>query len=383
MCPERLCLDLKFVVFGSEIEYKAHMSEVHLAHTKMQRSQHKQLTRIDPSFMMDTTQSRSSGRPAREAELRPMQQPARQSPSPQAAPPVVDSSRLFFGDSISALAGKLASFSLYEQRNDEFFQSLRQSESMSPESIKQLQVTCQMFQEGRGMTVQDWVRRVFEQLGVERAKRIVPSLIELQLDSMKRNDMSVSFRGHLFKLEAFPPLPPTAGSSSTNPRPAEPSYLSGSKPAIKLSPSAKPIRLISNRNPVVDPTKNPLGISGFGTGRITKSATPSISKKTGNVAAPPGFSQAAAAGTGTAMSSVTLQPVNPAKHLDESQYPSLPSSKPSAQADLPAPSSNAFASGFEGDDEFVIGAGEKPGSSPTTDTSTKKKTKRQVVLRFG
>lgn len=348
------------------------MAEVHLAHTKMQRAYQKQLTKIDASFMYDAPARERPGQQSSRRALEPL--PARL-PIPaaaQAAPAkaVVDTTRLFFGDSMGPLAGRLASLSLYEQRNDDYFKALRLAESMSEALIKQLQTSCQKYQKSL-ISVQEWIRLVFEQLGVERAKRVVPALVELQLDGYKTGEMNNAFKSHLHKLDAFPPLPPGVGAPSKH------TTATGS-PTIGRMGHGKTVRLVSQRGPGVDPSKNPLGLGSFGTGRGSSAG----SKKKQAPAAPPGFSQAAAAGTGTAMASVASHaPKAAASRLDDAQFPSLllPKSTPAPQA--PALPTTSFITADE-DDSFTIGASSQPAGGDQL-AEAKKKTKRQVVLRFG
>ena len=364
------------MVFATEIEYKAHMAEVHLAHTKMQRSQQKQLTRIDPSFMVGTSSTasplnsrRSNGSRTTEPVASSRSEPINQPPSPPPQAAIVDSSRLFFGDSISALAGQLASLTLYEQRNDEFFNSLRISESMRDETIRQLQEVCQRFQKGTCSDL-EWVRRSFEILGNERSQRVLPVLIELQLDGGKRVAMSTSFKNHVHKLEAFPPLPVTQTKSMSTRTP--PTTASGVPRAPTVGTGGfKTVRLVSGYNRSTD--KNPLGLSGFGTG-IGRPAPKSTKSKP----VIPGFSQAAATGTGKPQASPIAVKSKPSVPIDEIQFPALPSDA--------SPSKVAVSEDFEGEENFVIGGGVKSDPLDSVGPSnggTKKKTKRQVVLRFG
>lgn len=380
---------MKFVVFATEIEYKAHMAEVHLAHTKMQRSVQKSMTRIDASFMYDTvaqpqpSSSRSSNQPR--TPLAPVQTerapPATASPKPPSTPVVsVDTSKLFFGDSIGVLAGKLASLSLYQGRNDELMKTL-QGEHLTGQAIAQLQGHCRRFQEG-GLPAADLVSRVFNQLGVERAKTVFPMIIELQLDERKKVEMTAAYRTYLHKLEAFPPLPQTQSVSSvrTSAHPA-----ANPPRIIRLAgPAPKPVRLVSGGAPF-DPTKNPLGLIG-GIGSAAKS-TGTKPKKT---VAPPGFSQAAAAGSGATMTLDTKAPSQSGpsglQHFDEEQFPSLLETSPKKQpVATPVPIGNAFAPDDSGarPDSFIIGQDAPVEDESAPAAGKKKKKKGQLVFRYG
>lgn len=358
------------------------MAEVHLSHTKMQRSVQKQLTRIDPSFMVETTRTGSSRRdreaPAPQTRAFPM---TALPPTALPAAPPIDPAKLFFGDSVASLAGRLASVSLYEQRNDDFMHILQQAEHMSPPAVQQLQTLCKRYQDGR-IKIHEWTQRLWELLGNERAPRLAPLLIELQLDERKKVEMSRAVQAHVHKLEAFPPLPATRRAAAAGAAGDSWNYTGEAK---KVVPSTgKTIRLVStNRMTSADPSKNPLGLSGFGAG-IGRAPG---KKKEKAVMPQAGFSQAAAAGTGTAMASVAPIAVPGAPPVDEAQFPSLPGSKakgkPSTRPPL-APTANAFAAVDLDDDDgnFVVGGA----ASPTLDASSsggKKKSKRQVVLRFG
>lgn len=379
LCPERLCLDLKFVVFASELEYKAHMAEVHLSHTKMQRSVQKQLARIDPSFMVETTRSNrrdDRGNVAAVTAPQPRSSPAPATvPAPIIAAAPIDPAKLFFGDAVAVLAGRLASASLYEQRNDDFIHTLQQAEKMSPAAIQQLQALCKRYQEGR-IRIHEWTQRLWDQLGGERAPRLAPLLIELQLDERKKIEMGRAVQAHNHKLEAFPPLP------SNSQRKQADSWHGGGETSTgtkKVVPSTgKTIRLVSSNRMSSDPSKNPLGLGGFGTG-INASAK----KKEKAVMPQAGFNQAAASGTGIVVASTASVPVP--SLVDESQFPALPGTKPKPVV-KPAPiaSANAFAAvDLDDDGSFVVGAQQQPPSTENSITSGKKKTKRQVVLRFG
>jgi hypothetical protein len=385
---------MKFVVFATEIEYKAHMAEVHLAHTKMQRSVQKSMTRIDASFMYDTVAQPSTGRSNQPRTLlasvtsEPPPAPAAASPKPPQSVAPVDTSKLFFGDSIGLLAGKLASLTLYQGRNDDLMRAL-QGEHLTAQAIAQLQGHCRRFQEG-GLPAPDLVGRVFNQLGVDRAKTVLPMIIELQLDERKKVEMTAAYRTYLHKLEAFPPLPQThhhhhhhhpVGSSGRT--------VNGSAPrVVRLAgPAPKPVRLVSGGAPF-DPTKNPLGLIG-GIGSTAKST----SNKPKKSLALPGFSQAAAAGSGATMTLDTKAPNQSGpsglQHFDEEQFPSLLETSPRKQPSQSAASlGNAFAPDDSGarPDSFIIGQ-DAPAAAAAEEAPSaagrRKKKKGQLVFRYG
>jgi len=398
LCPERLCLDLKFVVFASELEYKAHMGELHLGHVKMQRAVQKQMTRIDPSFMLDSGRcSELPGRPGEQRERLAQQRldaPQRtHSPalhhglshpqqSQQPSVPVnlapVDASKLFFGAAVADLAGKLASLSLYQQRNEDLSRALSASEQMSKEAVMQLQTTCRRYQEGR-MPVHEWIQRCWDQLGGERAKRLLPVIVELQLETGKRMEMERAFRAHAQRMEAFPPLP------SSGPNNGQSSFHSAS--GSRIVPVGKTVRLVTTTFLTPhDPSKNPLGGPGsFGAG-IGRPTSSSSKKKI--IPNPVGFSQAAAAGTGNSTASTVTSSYVPAgPPVDEKQFPALPGTAPKAKAKgqthQHVASSNAFARTADDDDgAFVVGEILDP-NALAANAGGKKKNKRQVVMRFG
>jgi hypothetical protein len=200
-------------------------------------------------------------------------------------------------------------------------------------------------------------------------------LIELQLDERKKIEMGRAVQAHIHKLEAFPPLPSNSQKKSAD------NWQSVGETTKKAVPSTgKTIRLVSTNRMASDPSKNPLGLSGFGTG-IGRS--PASTKKEKAVMPQAGFNQAAASGTGTSVAS-TASSATPS-HVDESQFPSLPGSKPKA---APTPtvksSANAFAAvDLDDDGSFVVGAQQQQSAAESSAGAGKKKAKRQVVLRFG
>lgn len=366
LCPEPLCLDLKFVVFETEMELKMHRAEVHLPTQKMQRSMQNQLRRMDPEFSIlspDGEGSRATRRRPRNplnqqstgpeaaaaataatasaaAGTLPLHPPPPPPPPPPGEPiPRAISRHFVYGEGATDLAQRLQSLALYEQRNVQFSESLRTDHQLGEGAIGSLKSLCRQFQRGE-LSALDTACRIEALVGYERMERIAPTLLELQLDSYKRMQLDAAIQSRLKLIAAFPPLPTVTLSQLAvegSSRRATTSFATatstgtarGDGPAsvLRIKPAEKSIaRKIV---PGTDPSKNPLALLGVKSAAalsarphsdplLLSSSKPKPAKKNA-----PSFRQAIASSSTAAIISDHLnQPHSPA--LDEREFPSLP-----------------------------------------------------------
>lgn len=442
LCTDPVCLELKFIVFETEFEYKAHISEVHMSGMKLQRAAQNQIRRIETSFALPDRPSsassnhggRGGNRPGRDHrgqrdEISSHPSEGHRSSPPQSSnvlPPVpqlkVCPERLVYGEAIGGLASKLQSLSLYEQRNEEFLDRLRNDFLLSPKQISSLRTCCNQFQKG-SLTSMALVLKLDALLGSERLATIAPSLVELQLDSLKRIQLDNDVSAHLAKLAAFPALPPPTraegaassskskfvkGSTSKSDSIISKTLQSvqGGQPSNPVVLRIKPVTQVKPVLPTgVDPSRNPLALIGS-IQRPTASSSSSSPKMT--TAKPsnqlPSFRQA----IGTTSSAAILDEVpqeGTGRPLDEADYPTLPGQKAPASAPAAGTVGNIFASGPNRNEleSFIIGdteqaatfevlkdslltsasVSESSSTPATTAKSGKKKQKGQVILKYG
>lgn len=241
LCPDPSCLELKFVVFENELEYKAHQAEMHLAHVRMQRSAQNQFRRLDAGFRVVSSNSpvsahregtrdradrggpRSRSGEADETGARGSttvtrtEHPASSS-SPTLAPSPLPfvlnknvAKNLIFGDAIGELAGRLQSLSLYEQRNVELTQTLLRDHGLTEGQLGSLKGHCRLYQKDQ-LDAASLALKLEGLLGASGLETIYPILVDLELDSSKRVVLERAIRAHLCRLAEFPALPKTHGT---------------------------------------------------------------------------------------------------------------------------------------------------------------------------
>lgn len=255
LCPEPLCRELKFIVFENELEYKAHQAEVHLAHQKLQRSQQRQLQRLNINFGEQGAQygniSTNSGSPHAHAHARPQtltqtQAQAQTSNSKQQLKLTNDqrnqiATNLVYGEVTDDLANRLQSLSLYQNRNDEFIESLRGTFHLNQNQIKSILEAARAYQKNESSAT-DLILKIEKVLGSNENLNLIEissGLSELQLDEIKRQRMDFAISQYREKCSTFPEL--GAGSNKSggktvrlsNSTGALPSWGAKSKPLIK------------------------------------------------------------------------------------------------------------------------------------------------------
>ncbi len=218
LCPEAICKELKFVVFESELEYKRHLAEVHLSHQKMQRSQQRQLQRLNVSFgivgssSQGSTSSRSSANNS--------------STSAPTAPPTSQirltsdqrtqiASNLVFGQVTDDLASRMQSLSLYQQCNEQFMDSLRGTYHLTQVQVQTLCKDARCFQHSEIGGI-EFINRVKTIVDEKYAINVLKELVELQLEGLRKRELQVALADFISKSQSFPSLPQTSSSSSSS-----------------------------------------------------------------------------------------------------------------------------------------------------------------------
>ena len=203
LCPEALCKELKFVVFENELEYKAHQAEVHLSHQKLQRSQQRQLQRLNISFGSAETTAHI---------------PSSSSSSPSPLKLTGDQrnqigSSLVFGEVTDDLANRLQSLSLYQNRNDEFLESLRGGNlNLSQNQLQVLFKDARSYQNGDCsatellLKIETILKELNSNLRGNSVLKIAIGLSDLQLDDMKKQRLHVAINEYKEKCMSFPEL---------------------------------------------------------------------------------------------------------------------------------------------------------------------------------
>lgn len=333
VCNDPICLEVKFVVFENEIELKAHMAQVHMD-KKLQRSQQRQLQRIDVAFM--PTYNNSSNSFSRSRSTNNTQNSAtRVALEPLMQTPPQDSSRFFFPPSGQIQSG---SWTLLEARNEELTNEFSKLH-LETAVIKSL---CHDYQSSK-LSARDLMARLHHSLGTLLFQKIVPKLIDLQDMQMKKQELSLAYKQQMDKIHAFPPLPQTQ-VTSLPPGSALP------RSVVRSHQNVTPIkgRIVYTKPPsrlATDPSKNPLALlPSFST---SKSA--SLKK-----------------------SCPKPQPVR-----DDQEYPSLTPPKPAA-------SNKSASQSFDQDeDTFVIGASDELNINENAQRSAGRKKKWKPVFHIG
>lgn len=396
LCVEPLCLELKFVVFETEVEYKTHIAEVHMSNMKMQRSAQQQFRRIDTGFSYGDERRRQQGGgrkgPEESSDSRSRReeintQPKVSSTPPSNGEPVPRSvlRHLLYGEAIGDLAQRLQSLTMYEQRNIDFCESLRRDHGISDNDVATMKGHCRQFQRGEISAV-DLVLRLDALMGHVKLEQIGPILIDLELDAQKRMQLGSAIRVHLQRIAAFPPLPMTpepdylrsrSGLTLRASTPTTSKSAPGDATVLRIKPTPK--STVYNRGLVVDPSRNPLALLGA-TGKISSGrSTKSVKSQ------PPSFRQAIATSSSTAIvedSNDRLKTI-----INENEFPSLSGQQSPTQSSTPSGTSdNIFASSGDRDEpeSFTIGeATSGKGTTEVTASKSGKKKKGQVVLRYG
>lgn len=291
-CHERVCLDLKFVVFETEIEYKAHLAEMHMGGGgggRMQRSAQNQLRRIDSSFVFETvgaSRSNVARGPISVAATATLSQPQPPRPTPPPASVVVSKDLLFNGgpESMGALLGRLESLSLYEENNREVIAHLRNQAGLSEAQVTKVRQVCSEYQRDRIGIVEMFTRQSRLLSSPDLIRQVFERLISLQLDPRKRTEMTAQLTGYLNRLAAFPTLPEGGsgdGVGESIPVVRRPGPVKGGNRILTIGPKpAHPHSVfISRTGPLMgsDPAKNPLSLirgTTLTAATLTKSSTP-------------------------------------------------------------------------------------------------------------
>lgn len=385
LCPEPLCLELKFVVFDNELEYKAHRAELHLTNVKMQRSAQKQFRRLDLDYSFGgSSASAGSGtqRQGRDGNRRDEERSVQTPPVTTAAPPPPKPDplprsvirHLFYGEAISDLAQRLQSLNMYEQRNLDLAASLQHDYKLAEATVGSIKGFCRQFQKG-DLTASELTLKLDAIMGHEKLEMVAPILVDLQLDSLKRMQLQSAIATHLKKMTAFPPLPGAVASPGGAPLryPGESriSLANRSTPpagVLRIRPTSKVFGgPTAGRN--LDPSRNPQillgGVRTFASLSSSSSSSPAPGTASSAAKAkskpPPSFRQAIAARSSVG---IIKDPTDsPSSHLDESEFPSLvtgsKTKSDSGQAPpLLARGNNIFARGDNKNmpESFVIGS---------------------------
>ena len=352
MCTDPICLESKFIVFENEIELKAHSAEVHLDR-KLQRSRLRQLQRIDVPFSQPSSAKNILARRTEHRGSKSQEVPNEEAESPRSQavePPPRDNSNFFFP---LASSTQQQTWELFETRNLELATFLEKL-NFSSDDVKS---RCRKFQQNQ-MVARELTANLYRVFGPEQFQKILPRLIELEDNSIKRAELCSCFKEQVDKILAFPSLP------SRQAPPSSSSYYStlitGEKRNIPLFKG----RILSKKTGIhsapSDPCKNPLsllpGVS------FSQPKAPAVPK------ARQDFSQAVGG---------------------VSSRPKLSNVIPKSQQDFPSLSDRDTIQGLSPEleeDSFIIGGGhssqETLPSTETSGTSTRKK-KWKTVRHIG
>lgn len=211
LCPEPLCRELKFIVFENELEYKTHQAEVHLSHQKLQRSQQRQLQRLNISFNTPSSPSSntasSSNHPTMNSGVAaPSQPPSLKLTSDQRNQIATN---LIYGEVTDDLANRLQSLSLYQNRNDEFIDTiLRRNLHLNQKQIQELFEISREYQQNKlsGTEFILKIEKLIPSASPSTILKVSRGLSELQLDEMKRQKLNVAISEFSKKCSSFPEL---------------------------------------------------------------------------------------------------------------------------------------------------------------------------------
>ena len=413
LCPEPLCKELKFVVFESELEYKRHLAEVHLSHQKMQRSQQRQLQRLNVSFGVVGSSQAGSSSNSRSNNHSSANSSA--SASNQAALPPIRltpdqrtqiASNLVFGQVTDDLASRMQSLSLYQQRNEQFMESLRVSFHLNQKQVQALCKDARSFQRSEidGM---EFVNRVKVLVDEKYVVDVLQELVELQLEGLRKRELQAAVADFISKSKSFPALPPSTAPSSSSTRPAwNAQQVTQTKQEKKkvIAPFKGGVLQIKATNPSApkplssanDPSRNPsLLLRELAGGPVkknkqkqTQSAQPSVKAQL------PSFSAAALGNVTTRYAPVPASK-QARPQVDDEEFPSLLKDTRSSVASVvvedsipfeQTSSKNVFFAPTERDEfeSFTIGgeAADSADEKAPMPASGGKKTKK-VVFRYG
>lgn len=242
LCPEPLCRELKFIVFDNELEYKAHQAEVHLSHQKLQRSQQRQLQRLNISFSGGNTATAEHA------------SPGKSSTSPSNSDPLKLTSdqrnqiatNLIYGEVTDDLANRLQSLSLYQNRNDEFIESiLRASLHFNQKQVQDLFEVARAYQKNQ-LSGMEFILKI-EKLMPSPASadsriviKVASGLSDLQLDEMRRQKLNVAISEYRNKCSSFPELSSSSSNRSASGNTGNNSSFNTGKPSsFKAAPWGK------------------------------------------------------------------------------------------------------------------------------------------------
>ncbi len=235
LCKELSCLEKKFVVFSTEVEFKAHIAAEHLALKRGQRSAIHNSQSIEASFYLPeiialagtrrnrnerneraSLNSENSNRAAlNEASSTGIHSNRTQSDVPS-SPGQVDNALSSQAASIQAQIHGLSP----------------SNASMLIEAFQQFNVTSQ---------AKEFVKRASQLLPeIEKFERIMLLFQELETNYLKRQALATETNLYLIQLKQFPAL---------EIQPSSPAPITDKKPATPLG-KAKIIRIVSNKAPV-------------------------------------------------------------------------------------------------------------------------------------
>lgn len=349
LCTDPMCLELKFIVFETELEYKAHMAEVHLSNSKMQRSAQRQLIRLDTGFTYgqrnDNQSSRKNNKrddlPTRSSNETTASTSSSSAATITTAVPSLSKEtleNLIYGEAIGDLVGRLQSLSLYDQRNRELCDRLQSEEyGWNKHQLEKFKGFCRQFQRGQLGGAQLLLRLEGLVVGKDSRERIMEGLgrdlADLQLDVIKKKELEYALSAYLRRLKEFPSLPEGEQSkNSMNKHGASTSYFNvgqrshnNIKPivpvaTIRIRPSTK----VAGSTRGLDPSKNPLALLGpiKSTAALrTTFDAPTEGVRKPKKKLPPSFTQALSSSSSVGVVSGALEE---SPHLiDEQQFPSL------------------------------------------------------------
>jgi hypothetical protein len=353
VCTEPVCVEMRFVVFGSELEYKAHQQQVHFGQVKMQRSQQRLAARIEVPFSAGTGGRRSGGSTATSSRstigiTTTTNATTNNTTTNTSAPnhhtlvqkaPLIDTTWFMF-DPESATAHAQTMFSLVHQ-NKEFAAYLASTNQATRHD--QLRQTCRQFQRGRIDASQ--LIGYLKASGFD-VEGVCQRLEELVVDRARQVELRRAREDYVKLQAAFPALPSTGSNSGTNNTNTINGVIRGRIVAPSLAAPA-----VRRPGTLVDPARDPLAL--IGSLRLGSSRPPL-----------PG-------------------PV-PAPKPKPSQFPKLPQAPkpPTNQATPSRPHAKPVMSDAD-DSDAVFTIGGQHLQQSTTEPESRVKQKKQLLMRFG
>jgi hypothetical protein len=346
ICTDSVCLESKFIVFENEIELKAHLAEVHLD-KKLQRSKQRQLQKINISFSRPSTSSNSptKERVNQKNVSNEVKEAQKQEPAPK------DNSNFFFP--LSNVT-QVQTWELFEARSLELSSMIEKSRL----SLDEIRDYCRQFQQNQ-INSRQLIANLYRLLGSDNFQKIIPKLLELEEDSLKKVELNHAFKDQIDKILAFPSLP-----TQQAPPPSSSSYYStlitGKKQNIPVIKGRILPKKTAHHSAPTDPSKYPLSLlPGVSFSQTKFSTTPRHNRD---------FSQVVGGAPSQTAAAKDIKPRDP------QDFPSLnqKTTKPEPNAELD-------------EDLFVIGAPapQQTAFSSTDASTTTKKKKWKTVRHIG